>query len=121
VAAWAATGVILSACYLLWSYQRVFFGDVTHQKNRELPDVDTREKWILATMAVVTLWMGIGSPFFTRRFAVPCQTVLEQMNRSFAQEAALPSASPDPAKAGSSGRILASTATQTSSERSGTR
>ena len=120
-AAWAATGVILSACYLLWSYQRVFFGDVTHQKNRELPDVDTREKWILATMAVVTLWMGIGSPFFTRRFAVPCQTVLEQMNRSFAQEAALPSASPDPAKAGSSGRILASTATQTSSERSGTR
>jgi NADH-quinone oxidoreductase subunit M len=32
-AAWAATGVILSACYLLWAYQRVFFGDVTHAKN----------------------------------------------------------------------------------------
>jgi len=30
----------------LWSYQRVFFGDVTQPENRELPDVTTREKWI---------------------------------------------------------------------------
>jgi len=120
-AAWAATGVILSACYLLWSYQRVFFGEVTQQKNRELQDIDTREKWILATVAVVTLWMGIGSPFFTRRFAVPCQTVLEQMNRSFAQEAALPGSIPKAARADSSGRIQAYRVTVTSSERSGTR
>jgi len=120
-AAWAATGVILSACYLLWSYQRVFFGEVTHQKNRELADTDTREKWILATMAVVVLWMGIGSPFFTSRFAVPCQTVLEQMTRPFAREAALPSATPNPAAPGSSGHILSSRLTQSSSERSGTR
>ena len=120
-AAWAATGVILSACYLLWSYQRVFFGDVTHQKNRTLPDTDTRENWILVTVVIVILWMGIGSPFFTRRFAVPCQAVLQQMNRSFAQEAALPVAVPNAAKTDSSGRILASTSTPTSSERSGTR
>ncbi|MGB7844715.1 MAG: NADH-quinone oxidoreductase subunit M [Candidatus Acidiferrum sp.] len=89
-AAWAATGVILSACYLLWSYQRVFFGDVTQQKNRELPDTSAREKWILVTMAVVTLWMGLGSPFFTRRFATPCKAVLEQMNRNVMHEVALP-------------------------------
>jgi NADH-quinone oxidoreductase subunit M len=120
-AAWAATGVILSACYLLWSYQRVFFGEVTHQKNRDLADADMREKWILATMAVVVLWMGIGSPFFTRRFAIPCQTVLEQMTRPFAREAALPFAAPNPAKPGSSGHILSSQLTPTSSERSGTR
>ncbi len=119
-ASWAATGVILSACYLLWSYQRVFFGVVTHEKNRELPDTDTREKWILATMAVAVLWMGLGSPFFTHRFAVPCQTVIEQMARPFAREAALPAASPVAAP-GSSGHILASSLTQSSSERSGTR
>jgi NADH-quinone oxidoreductase subunit M len=89
-AAWAATGVILSACYLLWSYQRVFFGEVTHEKNRQLADASVREKWILAVMAVVTLWMGIGSPFFTRRFATPCQTVLEQMNRNLLHEASTP-------------------------------
>jgi NADH-quinone oxidoreductase subunit M len=85
--AWAATGVILSACYLLWSYQRVFFGDVTVEKNRKLPDASGREKWILAVMAVITLWMGIGSPFFTRRFAAPSQNVLDQMQRQFPQEA----------------------------------
>ena len=89
-AAWAAIGVILSACYLLWSYQQVFFGEVTHQKNRELPDASSREKWILATMAVVTLWMGIGSPFFTRRIAVPCNAVLEQMKRNQMYEGAAP-------------------------------
>jgi hypothetical protein len=79
--------VILSACYLLWSYQRVFFGDVTVEKNRKLPDASAREKWILAAMAVITLWMGIGSPFFTRRFAAPSQNVLDQMQRQFPQEA----------------------------------
>jgi NADH-quinone oxidoreductase subunit M len=90
-AAWAATGVILSACYLLWSYQRVFFGEVTVEKNRMLPDTSAREKWILVTMAVVTLWMGIGSAFFTRRFAAPSQSVLDQMQRQFPQEALISS------------------------------
>ncbi|HEY2460615.1 MAG TPA: NADH-quinone oxidoreductase subunit M [Candidatus Acidoferrum sp.] len=89
-AAWAALGVILSACYLLWSYQRVFFGEVTHDKNRALPDLSARERFILVTMAVVTLWMGIGSTFFTHRFALSSQTVLDQMQRQQPQEAAAP-------------------------------
>jgi NADH-quinone oxidoreductase subunit M len=96
-AAWAATGVILSACYLLWSYQRVFFGEVTHQKNRELKDLDTRERWMLVTLAVVILWMGIGSPFFTRRTEASSQAVLEQMNRNTMHEAAAPAGSAQPA------------------------
>lgn len=99
-ASWAAVGVILSACYLLWSYQRVFYGDVTHDKNRHLADVDTRERSMLVALAVVILWMGIGSPFFTRRFATPCESVLQQMSRNFMREAAVPSESiPAAAKA----------------------
>src|SRR5439155_1141155 len=78
-AAWAALGVILSACYLLWSYQRVFFGDITREKNRPLPDVSARENWVLAIMAVVILWMGVGSPFITRRTAAATQTVMDQV------------------------------------------
>jgi NADH-quinone oxidoreductase subunit M len=89
-AAWAATGVILSACYLLWAYQRVFFGELTHQKNRDLQDISPREKWMLVAMAVVALWMGIGSPFFTRRFAAPCEAVLQQMNRNVMHEVSAP-------------------------------
>ncbi len=89
-AAWAATGVILSACYLLWAYQRVFFGEVTHAKNRELPDTSSREKWLLVTMAVVTIWMGVQSPFFTRRIADSCKNVLQQMNHNVMHEASVP-------------------------------
>jgi len=93
-AAWAALGVILSAWYLLWSYQRVFFGEITHEKNRELTDISTRERGMLVALAVVILWMGIGSPFFTRRFVAPCDAVLGQMNRNFMHEVAVPSVSP---------------------------
>jgi len=80
-AAWAATGVILSACYLLWSYQRVFFGDVTVEKNKTLPDVSARERWLLVTLAVIILWMGIGSVSITSRTAAASQAVLDQMPR----------------------------------------
>jgi NADH-quinone oxidoreductase subunit M len=89
-AAWAATGEILSASYLLWAYQRVFVGEVTHAKYRELPDTSSREKWLLVTLAVVTIWMGVQSPFFTSRFAASCKTVLQQMNHNVMHEAAAP-------------------------------
>src|SRR5690242_712858 len=89
-ASWAALGVILSACYLLWSYQRVFFGDITWEKNRTLPDVSARERWILATMAAVTLWMGIGSTFITKRTAAAAQDVIDQVEPQRAYEAAGP-------------------------------
>ncbi len=111
-AAWAALGVILSACYLLWSYQRVFFGEVTHEKNRALPDTSPREKWILVSVAVVTLWMGIGSVSFTRRFAASCQNVLDQMGPGQAQEAVAP-AKPAPP----SGNALAAVPEKISLER----
>jgi NADH-quinone oxidoreductase subunit M len=88
-AAWAATGVILSACYLLWSYQKVFYGDVTVEKNRTLPDISARERVILVTMAVITLWMGIGSVFITGRTASASDSVIEQMKRPLRAEEAV--------------------------------
>ncbi len=104
-AAWAASGVILSACYLLWAYQRVFFGEVTQEKNRTLADASARERWILATIAVVTLWMGVGSAFFTRRTANASETVLKQMERNFAREAAVPQKPALPASGYTAGSI----------------
>jgi NADH-quinone oxidoreductase subunit M len=55
-----ATGVIWSACYLLWMYQRVFFGKVTHPTNQSLPDVDARERIALWPVAVAALIMGVA-------------------------------------------------------------
>ena len=56
----AATGVIWGACYLLWMYQRVFFGKVTHDVNNTLPDLNPREKTALAPIVVVALVMGVA-------------------------------------------------------------
>jgi NADH-quinone oxidoreductase subunit M len=90
-ATWAATGVILSACYLLWAYQRVFYGDVTVEKNKTLPDASRREHFILATMCAVILWMGVGSPFLTRRTAEATSTIRKEMERpQFPAEAVSP-------------------------------
>src|ERR1700686_5034470 len=89
-ASWAALGVILSACYLLWSYQRVFFGEVTREKNKTLPDGSGREKFILVTMSIVMLWMGIGSTYFTRRTAAASQAVIDQVEPQRPFEASVP-------------------------------
>jgi NADH-quinone oxidoreductase subunit M len=55
-----ATGVIWSACYLLWMYQRVFFGKVTHAENNSLPDLSPREQLALWPTAVAALVMGVA-------------------------------------------------------------
>ncbi len=55
-----ATGVIWSACYLLWMYQRVFFGKVTHEVNNTLPDLTGREQAALWPAAVMALVMGVA-------------------------------------------------------------
>jgi NADH-quinone oxidoreductase subunit M len=86
-ASWAALGVIFSAVYLLWSYQRVFFGSITQDKNGKLADLDTRERGILFVMAALILWMGIGSTFFTRRTEAYTQSVLQLMQRPQAYNA----------------------------------
>ncbi len=54
-----------------------------HHKGQEhaLPDPDLRERGILFVMAAIILWMGIGSPFFTRRTEASTQNVLQLMQR----------------------------------------
>jgi NADH-quinone oxidoreductase subunit M len=55
-----ATGVIWSACYLLWMYQRVFFGKVTNEANNSIPDLNLREKTALWPAIVMALVMGVA-------------------------------------------------------------
>jgi NADH-quinone oxidoreductase subunit M len=80
--AWAASGAVLSAIYLLWAYQRVALGEVTVEKNRALADASRRERVILATLAIVILFMGVASPLFTRRMEASTNNVIELMKSS---------------------------------------
>jgi len=64
-AAWAAPGVVLAAAYLLWLYQRVFFGTVTNPKNEKLHDLTPREILTFAPLMIMVLWIGLyPKPFF---------------------------------------------------------
>ena len=59
VAAFATTGVILSASYALWLYRRVVFGDLIKESLKSITDMDTREKLIFAPLVFMTLLLGI--------------------------------------------------------------
>jgi len=64
-AAWAVPGVVLAAAYLLWLYQRVFFGTVTNPKNEKLHDLTPREVLTFAPLIIMALWIGLyPKPFF---------------------------------------------------------
>jgi NADH-quinone oxidoreductase subunit M len=56
----AATGVIWSACYLLWMFQRVFYGKVTHTVNNSIADLLGFEKAAIWPCAVAALVMGVA-------------------------------------------------------------
>jgi NADH-quinone oxidoreductase subunit M len=56
----AATGVIWSAIYLLWMYQRVFYGKVTHTVNNSLQDLLGFEKAAVWPCAALALVMGVA-------------------------------------------------------------
>jgi NADH-quinone oxidoreductase subunit M len=64
-AAWAVPGVVLAAAYLLWLYQRVFFGKVENPKNAKLPDLSARELATFLPLIAIALWIGLyPRPFF---------------------------------------------------------
>ena len=75
----AATGVIWSACYLLWMYQRVFFGKVNKDVNATLPDISTRERIALWPTALAALAMGIAPLFWLNAIEPAVRTVLSPL------------------------------------------
>jgi NADH-quinone oxidoreductase subunit M len=103
-ASFAATGVILSAVYLLWSYQRLIYGDVTVEKNRTLPDASPRERFILATVCAMILLMGVASPYFLRRTEASSARVLQEMQRPYQYYAGRVRTAAPPAEGASSTR-----------------
>ena len=55
----AATTMILGAAYTLWMYKRVIFGPVANERVQALSDVNRREFWLLGSVALLVLWMGV--------------------------------------------------------------
>jgi NADH-quinone oxidoreductase subunit M len=55
----AAIGIVLGAAYLLWLYQRVFWGPLDNPKNANVPDVNRREFGMMIALIVLMVWIGI--------------------------------------------------------------
>jgi NADH-quinone oxidoreductase subunit M len=61
-----ATGVILSAVYMLWMFQRVNYGELTNEKNRRLPDLSGREWALMVPTVAMAILMGIAPGIFLK-------------------------------------------------------
>jgi NADH-quinone oxidoreductase subunit M len=71
----AATGVILSAAYMLWMFQRVNYGPVTNEKNASLPDLQLREWIVIVPIVAMAILMGV----FPNLFLKPIEPSVERM------------------------------------------
>jgi len=65
VAVLATSGIIFAAVYMLWMYQRVVFGEITHEENRRLLDLSAREWVVLVPVLVLIVWIGVYPTTFT--------------------------------------------------------
>ena len=78
-AVFAALGVILSAVYMLWMYQRTFWGEVTHEHNQTLRDMNRREYAMLVPLLALIVWMGMYSNHFLRPMDASVARLINQV------------------------------------------
>jgi NADH-quinone oxidoreductase subunit M len=77
-----ATGVILAAVYLLWSYQRVFFGKLDNPENQRLIDLSGREIAVLIPVIVCIVWIGFYPNTFLEKSAAASKQVVQQVENA---------------------------------------
>jgi NADH-quinone oxidoreductase subunit M len=63
----SATGVILAAIYLLWLIQRVFFGPITNEENRTIPEIAWHEVAAVAPLIFFMVWIGVHPNTFLKK------------------------------------------------------
>jgi NADH-quinone oxidoreductase subunit M len=100
-AALAALGIVLGAAYMLWMYQRVFFGPLTNPENEKLADLDWREITCLVPIVLLCFWIGLYPRPFFAVLDKPVKYVVEKVD-SVADRLAV-----EPARPGTAGTTAA--------------
>jgi NADH-quinone oxidoreductase subunit M len=82
-AGWAALGIILNAGYMLWLYQRMFFGNIENPKNEQLRDLKGREWAYMLPLVVLSLWIGAYPKPFLEYIQQPVAAVVRHVRPSY--------------------------------------
>jgi NADH-quinone oxidoreductase subunit M len=83
-AAFAASGVVLGAAYMLYLYQRTMFGKIENPKNEGLLDLNHREFATFAPLLVLAVWMGLYPSPFLRRLESSVNHIIVRVNSDYA-------------------------------------
>ena len=96
-AAFAVSGIVLGAAYLLWLYQRLMFGKLDREENRALADVTRRENATLIPIVALCIFIGVYPKPFLDKLAVPVANIVERLDPTAGQtvSAELPGATAD--------------------------
>ena len=78
----ATTGIILGAGYMLYLYRRIAFGPQINADAAAMSDVNMREMWLLAPIAVVVLWMGVYPETFLAPIRRDVATIVARIERA---------------------------------------
>jgi NADH-quinone oxidoreductase subunit M len=85
----ATTGVIFGAVYMLWMFQRVMFGEVTHEENKSLKDLSGREMVVLAPMIVAIFVMGVAPNLFLSKLGPSVDRMLARAGANMTTQKAV--------------------------------
>ncbi len=120
-AAWAVPGVVLAAAYLLWLYQRVFFGTVTNPKNEKLHDLTPREVATFVPLIIMAFWIGLYPKPFLQILEQPVNHTIAIVNPAYPEPGVVNAAAQPPAMMAPAAAMMPSAATPaaTSSKKKG--
>lgn len=82
-AALAGLGIILNAGYMLWLYQRMFFGEIENEKNKVLVDLNTREWVYMLPLVIMSFVIGVYPGPFLRYIEKPVNAAVKQIRPTY--------------------------------------
>lgn len=82
-ASFAALGIVLGAAYLLWLYQRVFWGPLDNPANKTLLDVNRRELLTILPLIACMVWIGIAPGIFFDTIKEPVDYIVRKVDPTY--------------------------------------
>src|SRR5712691_705183 len=82
-AVFASIGIVLGAAYLLWLYQRLFWGPLDNPANRKLLDVNRRELATILPLVALMVWIGVAPKVFFDVIEQPVNYIVQKVDPTY--------------------------------------